>query len=116
MGKLNKTTKAVVFQSLFVKRTCDHDLLKHPELSRCLEADEVHAPLSAEVSSVEPVPVLELVPGFPPRQEVVVVAHFTVRNTLKNSLYLNKRFSIFIDKTVSLFSLKIHFAMLVLLK
>jgi len=58
--------------------TCNHDFLKHFELSGVVEADEVHAPLPAEVSAVEPVPVLELVPGLTPRQEVMVSANFTV--------------------------------------
>ena len=61
-----------------LSRTCDHDFLKHPEFSGCVEADEVHAPLAAEVAAVEPVPVLELVPGLAPGQEVVVVAHLAV--------------------------------------
>ena len=61
--------------------TCDHDLLEHPVLAGCVEADEVHAPLAAEVPSVEPVPVLEFVPGLAPGQEVVVVADLAVGGT-----------------------------------
>ena len=55
-----------------------HDSGKELELSGCVEADEVHAPVAAEVAAVEPVPVLELVPGLAPGQEVVVVAHLAV--------------------------------------
>ena len=35
-----------------------HDFGKVPVLGRVLEGDEVHAPLSAEVPGVEPIPVL----------------------------------------------------------
>jgi hypothetical protein len=52
-----------------------------PVLAGGVEADEVHAPLAAEVSAVEPVPVLKLVPGLAPGQEVVVIADLAVRDT-----------------------------------
>ena len=78
-----------------MRPTCYHDLLEHPKLSGGLEADEVHAPLSAEVSSVEPVPVLKLVPGLPPGQEVVVVSDFAVRNTFKKNYILKPLILIF---------------------
>ena len=39
-----------------------------------LKGDEVHTPLATEVPGVEPVPVLELVPGLAPGEEVVVAA------------------------------------------
>ena len=55
-----------------------HDLLEHLELERRLEGDEVHAPLTAEVATVEPVPVLEAVPRLTPRKEIVVGAQFAV--------------------------------------
>ena len=42
-------------------------------LVRTLERDQVHTALSAEVSAIEPVPVLELVPGLSPGEEVVVL-------------------------------------------
>ena len=51
-----------------------HHLGEVSVLLRVLEGHEVHAALPAEVPRVEPVPVLDLVPGFPPRQEVVVLA------------------------------------------
>jgi len=47
-----------------------------------LEGDEVHAPVPAKVTAVEPVPVLKFVPGFPPRQEIIVAAPLHVRNPL----------------------------------
>ena len=50
------------------------DLVARPVLVIWVEADEIHAPVPTEVAAVEPVPVLELVPGLPPRQEVVVPA------------------------------------------
>jgi len=56
-----------------------HDLLEHFVLARRLEGDEVHAPVPTEVTPVEPVPVLKLVPGFPPRKEVVMVPNLHVR-------------------------------------
>jgi hypothetical protein len=80
-----------------MRPTCYHDLLEHPKLSGGLEADEVHAPLSAEVSSVEPVPVLKLVPGLPPGQEVVMVADFAVRNTFKQDYNSKPVILIFIN-------------------
>jgi len=55
-----------------------HDLLKHFEFSGSVERDEVHAAVSAEVTPVEPIPILKLVPGFPPTEEVVMVAHLHV--------------------------------------
>jgi len=56
-----------------------HDLLEHVELAGPVEGDEVHAPVPAEVSPVEPVPVLKLVPGLAPGEEVVVLSHLHVR-------------------------------------
>jgi len=56
-----------------------HDLLEHFVLAGRLEGDEVHAPVPAKVPPVEPVPVLKLVPGFPPGEEVVMVPHLHVR-------------------------------------
>ena len=38
-----------------------------------LKGDEVHTPLATEVPGVEPVPVLELVPGLSPGEEIVVL-------------------------------------------
>jgi len=43
-----------------------HNLLEHFELSRSVERHKVHATVTAEVSSIEPVPVLKLMPGLPP--------------------------------------------------
>ena len=48
-------------------------LCKVPVLLRVLKGDEVHASLTTKVPSVEPVPVLELVPGFSPGEEVVML-------------------------------------------
>ena len=39
--------------------TSCHDLLKHLELSGCVKGHQVHAPIPAEIPSVEPVPVLQ---------------------------------------------------------
>jgi len=50
-----------------------HDLLEDLVLSRGVEGDEVHAAISAKVPPVEPVPVLEFMPGFSPGKEVIVV-------------------------------------------
>jgi len=55
-----------------------HDLLKHLELPWRVEGYEVHTAVPAEVPSIEPVPVLKLMPGFPPGQEVVMVANLHV--------------------------------------
>ena len=41
-------------------------------LLRVFKGDEVHTSLTTEVPGVEPVPVLELVPGFSPGEEVVM--------------------------------------------
>jgi len=56
-----------------------HDLLEHFVLPGGVERYEVHAPVPAKVPPVEPVPVLKLVPGFPPRKEVVMVPNLHVR-------------------------------------
>ena len=42
-------------------------------LVRGLKGHEVHTSLPAEVPAVEPVPVLELVPGLSPGEEIVVL-------------------------------------------
>jgi len=55
-----------------------HDLLEHLELAGSVEGDEVHAPVPAEVPSVEPVPVLKLVPGLSPGEEVVMISDLHV--------------------------------------
>jgi len=55
-----------------------HDLLEHFELSWSIERYQVHTAVTAEISSIEPVPVLKLVPGLPPRQKVVVVPNLHV--------------------------------------
>ena len=47
--------------------TCDHDLLKHPELCGIFETDKIHASFTAEITPIEPIPVLEFVPRFTPR-------------------------------------------------
>ena len=62
-----------------------HDGGEQLVLSRCVEGDEVHAPVPAEVPPVEPVPVLELVPGLPPREEVVVALPFHVGDAWKET-------------------------------
>ena len=54
--------------------TSVHHLGEVSVLLWVLEGHEVHAALPAEVPRVEPVPVLELVPGFPPGEEIVVLA------------------------------------------
>jgi hypothetical protein len=68
-----------------------------------LKADEIHAPLPVsrshhgiargaasptEVPGIEPVPVLKLVPGLPPAQEIVVAAVFLVETPLLAQLQL----------------------------
>ena len=65
------------------KNTFEHDLGKVPVLLRTLEGDQVHAPLTAEVPTIEPVPVLELVPGLPPGEEIVVLPVLLVVLSLK---------------------------------
>jgi len=55
-----------------------HDLLKHFVLPRGVERDKVHTPVPAEVATIEPVPVLKLVPGLPPGEKIVVIPHLHV--------------------------------------
>jgi len=55
-----------------------HDLGKHLKLSGCIERHEIHTTISAEIASIEPVPVLKLVPGLPPGQKIVMVTNFHV--------------------------------------
>jgi len=59
-----------------------HDFGKHLELSRIIERHQIHTAVSAEVASIEPVPVLKLVPGFPPGQKIVMGTNFHVRFSL----------------------------------
>lgn len=55
-----------------------HDILEHLELAGSVERDEVHTPIPAEVAPIEPVPVLKLVPGLTPGEEIVVLSNFHV--------------------------------------
>jgi len=54
------------------------DVLEHFELQGGVEGDQVHASIPAEVPSVEPVPVLKLVPGLPPGKEIIMISNFHV--------------------------------------
>ena len=67
------------------KNTFEHDLGKVPVLVRALEGDQVHAPLAAKVPAIEPVPVLELVPGLPPGEEIVVLPVLLMVFSLKQT-------------------------------
>lgn len=55
-----------------------HNFGEQFKLSGSVEAYEIHAPVPAKVSSVEPIPVLEFVPRLPPREEVVMAFPFHV--------------------------------------
>ena len=57
-------------------------------LLRILKRHEVHATLSAEVPGVEPIPVLKLVPWFPPWQEVMMVTILLMILPLLTQLHL----------------------------
>ena len=46
-------------QALVAALTSRHNLLEHLELARCVKGHEVHATVPAEITSVEPVPVLQ---------------------------------------------------------
>jgi len=59
-----------------------HDLGKHLELSGSIERHKIHTTISAEIASIEPVPVLKLVPGLPPGEKIVMVTNFHVRFSL----------------------------------
>ena len=65
---------------LLIDLTFLHDGCEELEFAGSVEADEIHAPVPAKVSAVEPVPVLELVPRFSPGQEVIVASPFHVRD------------------------------------
>jgi len=56
-----------------------HDFRKHFILSGGVERHKIHTTVSAEIASVEPVPVLKLVPRLPPGQKIVMVPNFHVR-------------------------------------
>jgi len=58
--------KPAISCSDYFSFTLLHDFLKHLKLYRIVKGDEVHAAFTAEVATVEPVPVLELVPWFTP--------------------------------------------------
>jgi len=83
------TVAALVLEVALAPRgvdRCDivsrHNLLEHLELAGCVKGHKVHAAVPAEITSVEPVPVLKLVPRFPPAEEVVVVADLHVTLSL----------------------------------
>jgi len=74
-----------------------HDLLKHFELPWSVERDKVHTAVTAEISSIEPVPVLKLVPRLPPGQKVVVVPNLHVSFSFHAFIHIRsveQRFSI----------------------
>ena len=87
-GKLLDIVYASEYPGL--RPTSVHHLGEVSVLLRVLEGHEVHAALPAEVPRVEPVPVLELVPGFPPRQEVVVLAVLLVVLPVHAHLHLGE--------------------------
>jgi len=87
------TVAALVLEVALAPRgvdRCDivsrHNLLEHLELAGCVKGHKVHAAVPAEITSVEPVPVLKLVPRFPPAEEVVVVADLHVTLSLHTLL------------------------------
>ena len=63
--------------------TLTHEGGKEIVLSLGIKTDQVHASVPAKVASVEPVPILKLVPGLPPRQEVIVSAPLHVRDSCR---------------------------------
>ena len=65
------------------KLTLTHEGGKEIVLSLGIKTDQVHASVPAKVASVEPVPILKLVPGLPPRQEVIVSAPLHVRDSCR---------------------------------
>ena len=58
-----------------------HDFGKHLELSGCIERHKIHAAVSAEVASIEPVPVLEIMILCERRGEEVVSCSARVLST-----------------------------------
>jgi len=64
----------------FTLPTLLHDFLEHLELDWVVKGDQIHASLATKVASVEPVPILEFVPGLAPGEEVVVLAQLAVGN------------------------------------
>ena len=46
-------------QALVASLTSRHNLLEHLELAGCVKGHKVHAAVPAEITSVEPVPVLQ---------------------------------------------------------
>lgn len=54
-------------------------------LSRGIEAHQVHATIAAKVSSIKPIPVLELVPWLPPREEIMMTTPFQMRFSWKKN-------------------------------
>ena len=90
------------FLSVFVLfLTLLHDGGEELELLRCVETDEIHAPVPAEVPAVEPIPVLELVPGLPPGEEVIVAAPLHVRDAWRRS---NNGCSVRLSRSLFFFS------------
>lgn len=74
-----------------------HDSGKKLVFPGSVEADEIHATISAKVSSVKPIPILKLVPRLSPGQEVIVSVPYHVRNSFFAFFYdwsIEQRFSI----------------------
>jgi hypothetical protein len=76
--KMDAVFTIIIF---FEALTLTSDGGEESELSGCFKTDQVHASVPAKVASVEPVPVLKLVPRLSPRQEVVVSAPLHVRDS-----------------------------------
>merc|ERR1711981_1403740 len=63
-----------------------HIILTHnggekAEFSRGVKADQIHASVSAEIATIEPIPIFKFVPRLPPRQEIIMASPLHVRNS-----------------------------------
>ena len=84
--RILENLKTFVLDAIWIiafQLTLTHEGGKEIVLSLGIKTDQVHASVPAKVASVEPVPILKLVPGLPPRQEVIVSAPLHVRDSCR---------------------------------
>lgn len=60
--------------------TLFHYSSKDPEFFRGIKADEIHASITTEVATIEPIPVFKFMPWLTPWKKIIVILPFHVRN------------------------------------
>ena len=60
--------------------TLFHYSSKDTEFFRGIKADEIHASITTEVATIEPIPVFKFMPWLTPWKKIIVILPFHVRN------------------------------------